>query len=58
MTLPSLTTVAQPFTKIGKTGGDMLIGMIEGKNDKDAEGRILPHRIVERRSVCMKVSAS
>ncbi|RYM05767.1 LacI family transcriptional regulator [Sporolactobacillus sp. THM7-7] len=49
MSVPALTTVAQPLLKIGCVGAQMLIEMVEGR--KEIEGRILPHRIIERGTV-------
>ncbi|WP_409291375.1 LacI family DNA-binding transcriptional regulator [Peribacillus sp. SCS-37] len=49
MSIPPLTTVAQPFAEMGETAGEMLLNMLE--TGMTAENRIMPHRIIERMSV-------
>ncbi|MEW9032089.1 MAG: LacI family DNA-binding transcriptional regulator [Planifilum fimeticola] len=49
MTVPSLTTVAQPLREMGETAARMLFGMME--EGEAVKSRIMPHRIVERESV-------
>ncbi len=49
MSIPPLTTVAQPLYEMGKIATNMLFSMI--KNGNTAESRIIQHRIVERQSV-------
>lgn len=52
MTIPSLTTVAQPFSEIGIQAVNSLLQMIRHPSDpKPAGVYYLPHRLVERESV-------
>lgn len=50
MAIPPLTTVAQPLFNIGKTASEMLFTMIQ-TDQKTTESRIMPHKIIERKSV-------
>lgn len=52
MSIPPLTTVAQPLEKMGKVAANMLFSMME--SGQIAESRIMPHSIVERESVRAK----
>ena len=49
MSIPPLTTVAQPFGDMGETAAKMIFQLLE--TDEDIESRVFPHRIVERKSV-------
>lgn len=49
MSIPPLTTVAQPLFEMGKWAAEMVTTMIE--TGKPAQSRIVPHTIVERESV-------
>lgn len=49
MSIPPLTTVAQPFVEMGETAGNILFKMLE--TEKLAESQIVMHQIVERMSV-------
>lgn len=49
MSIPPLTTVAQPFTEMGETAAKMVFQLLEA--NEDIESRIFPHRIIERKSV-------
>lgn len=51
MTIPGLTTVAQPFAEIGERAVDQLLKMIKEKTVHARGTYYLPHRIVERESV-------
>lgn len=50
MSIPPLTTVAQPLFNMGKTASEMLFSMIES-GQTTVESRIMPHEIIERQSV-------
>ncbi|WP_409296846.1 LacI family DNA-binding transcriptional regulator [Peribacillus sp. SCS-26] len=52
MSIPPLTTVAQPFAEMGETAGEMLLSMLE--TGETAVSRIMPHQIIERESVKRK----
>jgi LacI family transcriptional regulator len=52
MSVPPLTTVAQPLTEMGEMAANMLFEMLD--SDKLIESRIMPHKIVERKSVSDK----
>jgi LacI family transcriptional regulator len=49
MSIPPLTTVAQPLFDMGKWSAEMLMTMIE--TGDQVRSRIVPHTIVERKSV-------
>ena len=49
MSIPPLTTVAQPFVEMGETAGNILFKMLE--TEELAESQIVMHQIVERMSV-------
>jgi len=49
MSVPPLTTVAQPLEKMGETATHLLFKMLEGSND--VENKIISHQIIERESV-------
>ncbi|ATO37190.1 LacI family DNA-binding transcriptional regulator [Geobacillus thermodenitrificans] len=49
MSIPPLTTVAQPLEEIGEMAANMLFTMIE--TGETMESRIMPHKIIERASV-------
>ncbi|SEN46929.1 LacI family DNA-binding transcriptional regulator [Lihuaxuella thermophila] len=49
MSVPPLTTVAQPLFEMGKLAAEMLLTMIE--TGTRVESRIMPHTIIERQSV-------
>jgi len=49
MSIPSLTTVAQPFTEMGEQAGKLLLSILE--NDEIPENQTVAHRIIERDSV-------
>ncbi|MEK4509391.1 LacI family transcriptional regulator [Paenibacillus anaericanus] len=49
MSIPPLTTVAQPFYKMGKEGCLKLIGSIQNKTNIESE--VIPHELVVRQSV-------
>ena len=52
MTIPALTTVAQPFAEIGAQAVHSLLGMIQHPKEPKPTGvYYLPHRMVERESV-------
>ncbi|HET7580125.1 MAG TPA: LacI family DNA-binding transcriptional regulator [Bacillales bacterium] len=50
MSIPPLTTVAQPLFDMGRTASEMLFSMIRNKT-KTIDSRIMPHQIIERKSV-------
>lgn len=49
MSIPPLTTVAQPLSEMGEMAAKMLFELLD--SDKTVESRIMPHKIVERKSV-------
>jgi LacI family transcriptional regulator len=49
MSIPPLTTVAQPLEEIGEMAANMLFTMIE--TGEIMESRILPHKVIERATV-------
>lgn len=49
MSVPPLTTVAQPLYEMGKTAAKMLLKMI--RTGKKEESRIISHKIIERQTV-------
>jgi len=49
MSIPPLTTVAQPLYEMGKIATKMLFKMIN--TGQTVESRIIPHKIIERQSV-------
>ncbi|MBA4496447.1 LacI family DNA-binding transcriptional regulator [Paenactinomyces guangxiensis] len=49
MSVPPLTTVAQPLFEMGKLAAEMLLTMIE--TGVTVESRIMPHSIIERQTV-------
>ena len=49
MTSPSLTTIRQPLTEIGRTGSSMLIALIEA-GDMEPESRLFAPELVVRNS--------
>ncbi|WP_332630405.1 LacI family DNA-binding transcriptional regulator [Halalkalibacter flavus] len=49
MAIPPLTTLAQPLYEMGKLGAELLLDMLE--TGKAVESRIVPHHIVERKTV-------
>lgn len=52
MVIPALTTVAQPFSEIGKQAVTTLLRMVQHPEEARPSGvYFLPHRIVERESV-------
>ncbi len=52
MSTPPLTTVAQPLTEMGEMAAKLLFELLD--SDKTVESRIMPHKIVERKSVLEK----
>ncbi|MGI8314145.1 LacI family DNA-binding transcriptional regulator [Halobacillus mangrovi] len=48
MSIPPLTTIAQPFQRMGEKAIEMVLAM---KQEKNAESAILSHKLVERESV-------
>lgn len=50
MSIPPLTTVAQPLYEMGQLAAQMIFDMINSKK-KTTESRIIPHKIIERQSV-------
>ncbi|MGM7723789.1 LacI family DNA-binding transcriptional regulator [Metabacillus sp. Hm71] len=52
MSIPPLTTVAQPLTEMGEMAAKMLFELLDSQ--KTVESRIMPHKIVERKSVIAK----
>jgi len=49
MSIPPLTTVAQPLTDMGEMAAKMLFELLD--SDKTVESRIMSHKIIERKSV-------
>ncbi|MBD8067661.1 LacI family DNA-binding transcriptional regulator [Bacillus sp. PS06] len=49
MSVPPLTTVAQPLEEMGETATKLLFDMLE--NPEQVESKIMPHRIIERGTV-------
>lgn len=49
MTIPPLTSVAQPFYEMGEKAAQMIFDLMDG--DEMIESRIMPHSIAERNSV-------
>ncbi|SFB19963.1 MULTISPECIES: LacI family DNA-binding transcriptional regulator [unclassified Bacillus (in: firmicutes)] len=49
MSVPPLTTIAQPFSKMGEIAGNMLLNLLDGEGLP--ESRIVPHSVIERKSV-------
>jgi LacI family transcriptional regulator len=49
MSIPPLTTVAQPLEKMGSVAAEMLFSMMDTRHK--VESRIMPHTIIERESV-------
>ena len=50
MLTPPLSTVYQPAFEIGKQAAEMLVGLIDGKNNKEVETVMLPVRLDVRES--------
>ncbi|WP_347553222.1 LacI family DNA-binding transcriptional regulator (plasmid) [Pseudalkalibacillus hwajinpoensis] len=48
MSIPPLTTISQPFQRMGEKAIEMVLTL---KNDKQAESSVMPHHLVERESV-------
>ena len=49
MSIPPLTTVAQPFVEMGETAGNILFKMLD--TDELVDSQIVLHKIIERMSV-------
>jgi LacI family transcriptional regulator len=49
MTIPPLTSLAQPFYEMGEKAAQMIFDLMDG--DEMIESRIMPHSIAERNSV-------
>ena len=49
--LPPLTTVGQDITAKGEAAAEALVNMIEGKGQYESMEKILPLKIIERKSV-------
>jgi LacI family transcriptional regulator len=49
MSIPPLTTVGQPLSKMGEAAAEMLFSILE--TGETPESRIMPHKIIERMSV-------
>jgi LacI family transcriptional regulator len=52
MSIPPLTSLAQPFYEMGEKAARMIFDMMNG--DLLVESRIMPHSIKERSSVLKK----